>query len=554
MKTINLILSAGVACGLFAATAALGDDATATNNAPAPAGDTNAADATLKPPPPDATPTTETPPAPDDKSAPAVTPPGDQVDSSTNMVVDPVTGELKLRIQFRNAPLETVLKYMSSAAGYVISEKVPVSGKVTVWSEQPLNKEEALVLVKKVLDENGYTAMQDGRILTIIRSSDAKKDNIPVIVGNIPTNIPIDTEIVTQIIPVRSLNAVSLLKDLQPLLPADTTLTANESGNALVMTDTQANIHRITEIVRGLDSVNSSSATIIVFPLKYADAKSVASLIKDLFPSASASAGGPGGGSGFGGFFSRFRGGGGGFPGAGGDSGGGAANDTGAGHTPSSRVTAVSDDHANSLVVSAPDDLVPTIKQLVASLDTDVEDTTVLKVFELRYADANETASELSSLFPDDSKPDDNSNFSSRFRFGFFTPPQASPASNESDHVRRQNRVLAVPDPRTRSLIVSASKDMMPQIATMIERLDNNPRNMMHVYVMNLTNAEVQDVLPVVQDLFPSGNKSSSSTASSLIQNNPLTTRSTAFTSQANSTTAQPFGSTGTSGRTSGGQ
>ena len=142
---------------------------------------------------------------------------------------------------------------------------------------------------------------------------------------------------------------------------------------------------------------------------------------------------------------------------------------------------------------SAPDDLVPTIKQLVASLDTDVEDTTVLKVFALRFADANETAAELSSLFPDDSKPDDNSNFSSRFRFGFFNPPQASPASNESDHVRRQNRVLAVPDPRTRSLIVSASKDMMPQIATMIEGLDSNPRNMQRVYVMNLTNAEVQD-------------------------------------------------------------
>ena len=313
-----------------------------------PAGDTNAPDAGLKPPP-DGAPPAETPPAPDDKSAPAVTPPSEQVDSSTNMVVDPVTGKLKLRIQFERAAGDGK-KYEQRFAGYVISEKVPVSGKVTVWSEQPLDQEEALRLVKKVLDENGYTAMQDGRILTIIHSSSAKTENIPVIVGNIPTNIPIDTEIVTQIIPVRSLNAVSLLKDLQPLLPADTTLTANESGNALVMTDTQANIHRITEIVRGLDSVNSSSATIIVFPLKYADAKSVAALIKDLFPSATATAGGPGGGGGFGSFFSRFRGGGGGFPG-GGDSGGGAANDTGAGHTPSSRVTAVSDDHANSLVV-----------------------------------------------------------------------------------------------------------------------------------------------------------------------------------------------------------
>src|SRR5260370_13201811 len=89
---------------------------------------------------------------------------------------------------------------------------------------------------------------------------------------------------VTQIIPVRTLNPLQLVKDLQPLLPTDTTLTANESANSLVMTDTQANIRRITEIVKALDSVSSSINTIKVYPLKYADAKSVASLIKDLFP------------------------------------------------------------------------------------------------------------------------------------------------------------------------------------------------------------------------------------------------------------------------------
>ncbi len=212
--------------------------------------------------------------------------------TDTNVVVDPATGEMKLRMKFQNAPLKTVLDYMSAAAGYIIHPRVPISGKVSVWSDQPMNKDEALALVKQMLNENGYAAIMEGRTLTIYSSGTVKSLDIPVILGNIPTNIPKNTEIVTQIIPVRSLNAVALLKDLQPLLPAQTTLTANESGNALIMTDTQANIHRIVEIVRALDSVSSSSSTIIVFPLKYADAKSVASLIKDLFPSASATTGG----------------------------------------------------------------------------------------------------------------------------------------------------------------------------------------------------------------------------------------------------------------------
>lgn len=534
MKTIKLILSAGVAGGLFAGMVALADDAPVTNKPAAPAA------AAKTPPAPAAVPAPETPPAPDDQAA-SVT--------DTNVVVDPATGELKLRMQFQNAPLKTVLDYMSQAAGYIIVPETDISGKVTVWSDQPLNKEDALKLVKQLLNQHGYTAIVDGRTLTIYSSDKARILDIPVILGNIATNIPKDTEIVTQIIPVRSLNAVALLKDLQPLLPAQTTLTANESGNALIMTDTQANIHRIVEIVRALDSVSSSSSTIIVFPLKYADAKSVASLIKDLFPSASATTGNTGGPSGFGGFGRFFRGGG--APG-GGENGGG--TDTGNGHTPTSRVTAVSDDHANALVVSAPDDLVPTIKELVNSLDTDVQDTTEMRVFNLKHADPIEMATELSQLFPDDTSNNDNSQFSARYRFGFFGAPQQPAASSgESDRVKRLNRVLAVPDPRTRSLLVTASKDMMPQIAVMIERLDNDTRNIQHMYVYTLANAEVTDVLPVIQDLFNSGKTTGSSTSINTPQNSQLYLRTQTLGSSFNNQAAS-FGSTSGSGSRPAGQ
>jgi general secretion pathway protein D len=530
--------------GLFSATLAFAGGVGVTNNALTAPGTTSAPEPDAKAPPPDAAPAPEDKPAPDEKTAPAtpaVAPADEQSFSATNVVVDPATGELKLKMQFHNAPLQSVLTYMSGAAGYIINQRDggSLSGRVTVWSEQPVNKQEALTLVESMLNQNGYTGLMgpDGRTLTIVKSTEAKHEGIPVILGNVPTNIPIDTKIVTQILPVRSLNAVSLLKDLQPLLPADTTLTANESGNALVMTDTQANIHRIAEIVRALDSVSSSSATIIVFPLKFADAKSVAALIKDLFPTVSASASG-GGGSPFG-FFSRFS------RGGGGDSGGGQQNDTGAGHTPTSRVTAVSDDHANALVVSAPDDLVPTIKELVTSLDTDVQDSTEVKVFSLKNADPIETATLLTTLFPDDSKADDNSNFSSRYRFGFFggPPPQPSSSTGESDHVKKLNRVLAVPDARTGSLVVTASKDMMPQIITIVDTLDGNPRRKLHVHVANLSFAEPQDVLPVLQDLFPTSTTSrNNNNNNNNAQNSALGTRSQTFNTQQASSTANPFG------------
>ncbi len=132
-------------------------------------------------------------------------------------------------------------------------------------------------------------------------------------------------------------------------------------------------------------------------------------------------------------------------------------------------------------------------------------------------------------------------------------PPTASGiSSGTSDRVRRMNRVLSVADPRTHSLMVSASKDMMPQIATMVERLDNNPRRKIHVYVYTLTNAEVTDVQPVLQDLFTSGKTSGSSSSVNTPQNSLLYQRGQTLNSSFNNNAASFGTATGSGGKPAG--
>src|SRR5215207_10910333 len=58
-----------------------------------------------------------------------------------------------LRFNFRNAPLETVLNYMSEAAGYIIVLETPVRGTVDAYSSQPVTREEALQLVNGALNK-----------------------------------------------------------------------------------------------------------------------------------------------------------------------------------------------------------------------------------------------------------------------------------------------------------------------------------------------------------------------------------------------------------------
>ena len=91
-----------------------------------------------------------------------------------------------MRLNFRGAPIELVLNYLSDAAGFIIQLNTPVKGKVDVWSNQPVTKEEAVELLNSVLNKNGYAAVRNGRMLTIMSKDDAIHGDIPVKVGNEP--------------------------------------------------------------------------------------------------------------------------------------------------------------------------------------------------------------------------------------------------------------------------------------------------------------------------------------------------------------------------------
>ncbi|HOW68193.1 MAG TPA: secretin N-terminal domain-containing protein, partial [Verrucomicrobiota bacterium] len=376
-------------------------------NEPAPTPDQAAPPADAAPPsdapPPDQVPPADETPGPDNPTPPPaeqsqtsrelpspaarsqMAPPAKpSTDSpvSSGVVPDGVKG---LRLNFRGAPLELVLNYLSEAAGFIIVPETDIKGKVDVWSNQPLTKDEAVEVLNTVLNKNGYAAIRSGRTLKIVTKEDAKKQDLPVKTGNDPAGIPKNDDIVTQIIPVRFVNAVQLSRDLTPLMPPQATVVANEGGNAIVITDSQVHIRRMTEIIRALDTSIASVSAVRVFPLTYADAKAVATVIRDLFQDTTQRGGG--GNNQMQQFFRGMRGGGNfpGAPGGGGQMGGSSGSGNARVTTP--RVVAVADERSNSVVVSAPDDQMPTIEDLILQIDTNVEDVTELRVFRLRYAD-----------------------------------------------------------------------------------------------------------------------------------------------------------------------
>jgi type II secretory pathway component GspD/PulD (secretin) len=191
---------------------------------------------------------------------------------------------------------------------------------------------------------------------------------------------------------------------------------------------------------------------------------------------------------------------------------GGGNNDNSDTKNAANKAVFTSDDQMNAVVASAPPGYFTTISNVVNQLDQPSEDISMIKLFHLKYADPQETADLLTSLFPDESNNNNQNNRSMGMRF---LPPwmqQQNSANNKSERMTRQTLVRAVPDMRTASLAVTASKDQMEQITGMIEELDKNPAMVQHVHAIVLNNADPVTVQAAMTALFAGANTKASTT------------------------------------------
>jgi general secretion pathway protein D len=478
-------------------------------------------------------------------------------ETSTNVLASAAAGENitnGLCLNFHGAPVSLVLEYLCEA-GFVISQETEARGPVDVWSNGPVTKDQAVDLLNASLKRQGCAVTRRGRILTVVDLARAKTSDLEIVIGNDPDAVAKSDDMVTQIIPVRYASVSQLVNNLQPLLPASASLSVNESANSLILVATGTDVRRMLKIISGLDNAIARVSSIKVFPLQHADAQELATVVQQLFPSeaagqsasglsASSQSFGPPGGSGMG------------PPGSPEPPGVAPSSDGPDVVSTRAKLTAVADERANCLVVCASAGLLPSVAEVVQRLDRRVSDVTELRVFRLRNADASELAEQLGQLFPEDGSSGSGQG-AAVFSFGEPPmpgggPPDAGAAGVQSDKSQAQTKrgqVMTVADARTSSLVVSAARSLMPQIAALIERLDADRGRKEVVGFWDLRNADPQDVKQVLQDLFNRNISSQNDNNLLLGQNNPLTARQT---QQQTTTTSGTF-KQGNSGSSEGG-
>jgi general secretion pathway protein D len=188
----------------------------------------------------------------------------------------PANPEPTYTVQFKDTDILDVVKYVGEVTGKTIIVDPKVRGPVKVISNKPLNKKELYELFLAVLDVNSFTAVDSGGVVRIVANRDARNMAIPT-EQKIGSR---DDGYITQIIQLNNISASKVLAAIRPLVPQYGHLAVYEPSNALIISDTRANIARINELIEQMDKAAVIATDVI--PLRYAQATEVVAMISQL--------------------------------------------------------------------------------------------------------------------------------------------------------------------------------------------------------------------------------------------------------------------------------
>ena len=435
------------------------------------------------------------------------------------------TNGTEIKLNFQDAPLQSVLEYLSETAGLkVVSSEPLVNNRITVVSRQPVALDQAVSLINSILKEKNLTTVLTGKTLKVVSLAKAKVENMPVLTGRDPEAIVAGDDVVTYIIPLGHVTAVALKQNLDALKPEYASIEANEDGNALIITDTTANIKRLMRIVVALDTQMATVAEIRVFRLVSADATSAATLINSIFQqqqSGTRSQQGPRGPlEMMMEMRSRGR----------DDSQDRTRSQTGGINV---QVVAAADERTNSVVVRGPSEALDLVADMIKSLDDTSAKVADVRVFQLRYADAMNAADVINQLFGQQQSSSRSSSRTGRggdfggpmmFRGPFGDQGGMQQAGRATGGTTGTLQVSAAADSRTNTVVVTGPDTVLEIVAEVIKKLDAPLADMADVKVFHLEYADAQDTAELINEVFGQSRTTSSRSSRSSSQQNQQVT------------------------------
>ncbi len=148
---------------------------------------------------------------------------------------------------------------------------------MTIISSKPMDEKELFEVFLAVLAVHGFAAVPSGNVIKIVPAAGAKQESIPTV--DRQRGIEPD-QIVTRVIQVQNVSAAQVVPILRPLIPPQGHLAAYTPTNVLIISDTAANVERIASIIARVDLASNEEVEIV--PLRHASATDIVRVLTSL--------------------------------------------------------------------------------------------------------------------------------------------------------------------------------------------------------------------------------------------------------------------------------
>ena len=400
-------------------------------------------------------------------------------------------------IEFNQAPVEMVFKVYGELKGVTVL-KDPQTPAATITLQplqgQELTDEDKIEAIETVLEMNGIHLEPYGeKFCRAIPRKDVRKDGIPLIMDP-DAELRESTRVVSLVVPFRNISVEEAQKALEGFKSANGVLLVFERTNSIIITDTEANINRMREIARMIDittpvtenvyvrQIHNASAADIKTALEAIVQKSKEELEKDgKQPKTAAQSSAPRSP-----FASRLM----------------NRNNpqpTAPVNQPSivtsvsdadrgmirGKVLILSDERSNKLIIVTSKSNMDFFDKVIEQLDVETTPPTLVKVYRLKYADAEDVSDMINDLIGNapssKSSAKSSQNAAAKTSTGgganMTTGSASRPSANkrtgepQAGELSKENTTVLA-DKRINGLVVMTQKELVPVVESIIEAMD----------------------------------------------------------------------------------
>lgn len=190
---------------------------------------------------------------------------------SLSFVAEAMAADM-VKINFRDADIRSVIESVAEITGESFVLDPRVKGKVTIISPETIDKSLLYEAILSAIQVQGYQAVRDGAVTRVLPFN----QSFNLAGGG-------QSELVTEILKVRFVQAATLIPVLKPLMSNGARVQAYNQSNYLVVSDIRSNVERLKMLLSELDDPDQTAVEVITLEhISAAEAVHIAGQLKQL--------------------------------------------------------------------------------------------------------------------------------------------------------------------------------------------------------------------------------------------------------------------------------